>query len=199
MSELHSEVAATPLTLSLRPIGASVSLRDRAYAMLRQAIADADIYQTREDVRLDDRVLSESLGVSRTPVREAMTRLEQEGFLRTVPRRGIYIVRKSKREVVEMITVWAAIESMAARLAAPHVTAAEIAELRALGEAFQDDPDAHTHQLSNRKPKPRTVCRGRPINFARSWPMKKSRDLDRPTTAVPHTCSISSSRLTASP
>ena len=109
MSELHTEIAATPLTLSLRPIGASVSLRDRAYAMLRQAIADADIYQTREDVRLDDRVLSESLGVSRTPVREAMTRLEQEGFLRTVPRRGIYIVRKSKREIVEMIQMWAAL------------------------------------------------------------------------------------------
>ena len=45
--------------------------------------------------------------------------LEQEGFVRSVPRRGIVVVRKIKREIVEMITVWAAIESMAARLAAP--------------------------------------------------------------------------------
>ena len=65
-SELQTETVATPLTLSLQPIGASASLRDQAYAMLRQAIADADIYQNREAIRLDERVLSESLGVSRT-------------------------------------------------------------------------------------------------------------------------------------
>ncbi|MEI6003363.1 GntR family transcriptional regulator, partial [Paraburkholderia bengalensis] len=116
-SELDSQPAATPFTLSLQPIGTSASLRDRAYAMLRQAIADADIYASREEIRLDDRALSESLGVSRTPVREAMTLLEQEGFVRTIPRRGIYIVRKSKREIVEMVQMWAALESMAARLA----------------------------------------------------------------------------------
>src|SRR6202048_3579428 len=139
-SELQTEAVATPLaspaagsagsvlTLSLQPINAGASLRDRAYAMLRQAIADADIYQTREEIRLDDRALSESLGVSRTPVREAMTLLEQEGFLRTVPRRGIYIVRKSKREIVEMIQMWAALESMAARLATLHATDQEIAK-----------------------------------------------------------------------
>ena len=56
--------------------------------------------------------------VSRTPIREAMTLLEQEGFVRTRPRRGIFVVRKTKREIVEMITVMAALESMAARLAA---------------------------------------------------------------------------------
>ncbi|WP_228881135.1 GntR family transcriptional regulator [Paraburkholderia saeva] len=150
LSELQTEVAAVPLTLSLRPIGASVSLRDRAYAMLRQAIADADIYQTREDVRLDDRVLSESLGVSRTPVREAMTRLEQEGFLRTVPRRGIYIVRKSKREIVEMIQMWAALESMAARLATLRATDAEIARLRHMFDHFHDTtPTDHIADYSD--------------------------------------------------
>ena len=58
----------------------------------------------------------EGLWVSRTPIREAMTLLEQEGFVSTRPRRGIFVVRKSKREIVEMITVMAAVESMAARL-----------------------------------------------------------------------------------
>src|SRR6266702_4171671 len=137
-SELQTEAVATPLTLSLQPIGASASLRDQAYAMLRQAIADADIYQSREEIRLDERVLSESLGVSRTPVREAMTLLEQEGFLRMVPRRGIYIVRKSKREIVEMIQMWAALESMAARLATLHATDEEIARLRHMFDQFRD-------------------------------------------------------------
>src|SRR6266404_924744 len=71
------------------------------HAMLKQAIADTDIYSLPEEVQLDKRVLTEALGVSRTPVREAMTLLEQEGFLRTVPRKGIFIVRKTKAEIVE--------------------------------------------------------------------------------------------------
>src|SRR5580698_7432492 len=94
------------------------SYRDLAYAALQRAICAIDIYGSADEVRLDERRLSEGLGVSRTPIREAMTLLEQEGFVRTLPRRGIYVVRKTKREIVEMITVWAALESMAARLVA---------------------------------------------------------------------------------
>jgi len=149
-SELRAGAAASPLALSLQPINAGASLRDRAYAMLRQAIADADIYQTREEIRLDDRALSESLGVSRTPVREAMTLLEQEGFLRTVPRRGIYIVRKSKREIVEMVQMWAALESMAARLATQKATDEEIARLRHMFDDFREaTPAEHIAEYSN--------------------------------------------------
>ncbi|CAM2183593.1 GntR family transcriptional regulator [Paraburkholderia sacchari] len=154
MSSEHTEAVATreaaPLKLALQPINATLSLRDQAYAMLRQAIADADIYQTREEIRLDERVLSETLGVSRTPVREAMTLLEQEGFLRMVPRRGIYIVRKSKREIVEMIQMWAALESMAARLATIHATDAEIAKLRHMFDDFRDStPAEHIAEYSD--------------------------------------------------
>jgi len=71
------------LALSLQPIQTADSLRNQAYAMLKQAIADTDIYSFPDEVQLDKRVLTEALGVSRTPVREAMTLLEQEGFLRT--------------------------------------------------------------------------------------------------------------------
>ena len=149
-SELLTKNTASPLTLSLKSIGASVSLRDQAYAMLRKAIADADIYATREPVRLDERMLSETLGVSRTPIREAMTLLEQEGFLRTVPRRGIYIVRKSRREIVEMIQMWAALESMAARLATLHATDEEIARLRRMFDNFRDTtPAEHIEEYSD--------------------------------------------------
>ncbi|OJW28584.1 MAG: GntR family transcriptional regulator [Rhodospirillales bacterium 69-11] len=135
--------------LRVEPLDAGVTLRRQACDAIKRAITEMDIYGTHEEIRLDERQLSQDLGVSRTPIREALSILEQEGFVRAIPRRGVLVVRKSKREVVEMITVWAAIESMAARLAAPHVTAAEIAELRALGEAFQDDPDAHIHEYSD--------------------------------------------------
>jgi DNA-binding GntR family transcriptional regulator len=118
--------------------------------MLRDAIANADIYASQEEIRLDERVLSESLGVSRTPVREAMTLLEQEGFLRMVPRRGIYIVRKSKREIVEMVQMWAALESMAARLATLHATDEEIAKLRHMFDQFRDStPAEHIAEYSD--------------------------------------------------
>ena len=117
------------------------SFRDLAYAALKRAITALDIYSTPEEVRLDERALSADLGVSRTPIREAMTLLEQEGFVRTLPRRGIYVVRKSKREIVEIITVMAALESMAARLVALHAASDEIAELRRLMDAFHDITD----------------------------------------------------------
>src|ERR1700747_3159499 len=96
--------------------------RKEAYAALKRAITAMDIYDHAHEIRLDERRLSEGLGVSRTPIREAMTLLEQEGFVRTPPRRGIFVVRKTQREIVEMITVWAALESMAARLATLHAS-----------------------------------------------------------------------------
>ena len=86
-----------------------------------------DIYRSRADIRLDERQLAQDFGISRTPVREAMAQLEREGFVRSVPRRGIYVVRKTKREVIEMITAWAALESMAARLITENASDDEIA------------------------------------------------------------------------
>lgn len=140
---------APPASLVLRPINTNVSLRDQAYAAIKQAIIDADIYSIDEEIRLDERQLSQSLGVSRTPVREAMTLLEQEGFLRTVPRRGIFVVRKTKREIVEMIEMWAAVESMAARLATVSASDADIASLRHMFDEFVNSkPGEHIHEYS---------------------------------------------------
>jgi len=113
------------------------SYRDQAYAALKRAITAMDIYDHPEGIRLDERGLSEGLGISRTPIREAMTLLEQEGFVRTRPRRGIFVVRKTKREIVEMITIMAALESMAARLAAERASPGDIAELHGLMDDFR--------------------------------------------------------------
>jgi len=121
----------------LQPISISVSLRDQAYSALKQMITDADIYAHPEEIRLDERQLSQALGVSRTPIREAMTLLEQEGFLRTEPRRGIFIVRKTKKQIIEMIEMWAALESMAARLATLHASDADILALRTMFDEFR--------------------------------------------------------------
>lgn len=112
------------------PLEVNVVLKDRVYDALKQAIIETDIYDGTDEPRLDERQLSEQLGVSRTPVREALFRLEQEGFVRILPRRGAFIIRKTKKEILEMITVWAALESMAARLITQTASDKEIASLR---------------------------------------------------------------------
>src|SRR5450631_3148030 len=138
-----------PLPLKLRQLKVAASFRDQAYAALKRAITDADIYAHREEIRLDDRALAKVLGVSRTPIREAMTLLEQEGFLRTVPRRGVFIIRKTKRQIVEMIEMWAALESMAARLATLNASDEDIGKLRHMFDAFHSEtPAEHIQEYS---------------------------------------------------
>jgi hypothetical protein len=66
-------------------------------AALKRGITAIDIYDHAQEIRLDERRLSQGLGVSRTPIREAVTLLEQEGSVRTRPPRGIFVVRKTKR------------------------------------------------------------------------------------------------------
>ena len=144
------EAAPAPPKLALQPLNTNVSLREQAYAALKQAIMDADIYAHREEIRLDERQLSQALGVSRTPIREAMSLLEQEGFLRTEPRRGVFIVRKTKKQIIEMIEVWAALESMAARLATINASDEDIAGLRRLFDEFRNStPAEHIHEYSD--------------------------------------------------
>ena len=144
MSELDQQPR-----LKIEPLGIGLGLRQQACEAIKRAIMAMDIYGHPEEIRLDERQLSQDLGVSRTPIREALSVLEQEGFVRSIPRRGIHVVRKSKREVVEMIAVWAAIESMAARLAAPRASEAELGELRGLVEAFRDDPTGQLSEYSD--------------------------------------------------
>ena len=135
--------------LNIGPIEASTSLRTLAYDALKKAITDMDIYGQIKDIKLDERHLSQDLGVSRTPIREALTLLEQEGFVRAVPRRGIFIVRKSKREIIEMIVVWAALESMAARLATQNATDRQLKSLRKLFSEFETEPPSeHMNEYS---------------------------------------------------
>lgn len=124
--------------IAVAPLQDTSTFADRAYVALRDVILSLDIYASAEEVRLDERRLASDLGISRTPVREAMAQLEREGFVRSVPRRGIYVVRKTKAEVIELITAWAALESMAARLITRDATDADIATLRAMFATFED-------------------------------------------------------------
>ena len=122
----------------LAPLGDTSTFADRAYTALKDTIVSLNVYEQPGEVRLDERQLASDLGISRTPVREAMAQLEREGFVRAVPRRGIYVVRKTRSEVIEMITAWAALESMAARLITENASADEIASLRTMFTKFEN-------------------------------------------------------------
>src|SRR5215469_13141167 len=142
-----SEATRRPLehlhrpTLDVPRLDTGTTFRKEAYAALKRAITAMDVYDHPQEIRLDERRLSEGLGISRTLIREAMTVLEQEGFVRTRPRRGIFVVRKTKLEIVEIITVMAALESMASRLAAGRATPADLARLHQLMDRFHNGND----------------------------------------------------------
>ncbi len=125
--------------LNIAPIGEGLSLKARAYDALKTAITNMNIYADDAELRLDERDLSQRFGVSRTPLREALAQLDQEGLVKIVARRGIFIVRKTKAEILDMITVWAALESMAARLATQHASDSELAHLHTLVDHFSQD------------------------------------------------------------
>jgi DNA-binding GntR family transcriptional regulator len=71
---------------ALSPISENFSLKGHIYAVLREAILNMNIYQPDIDLRLDERKLAEQLAVSRTPIREALARLAQDGLIVIVPR-----------------------------------------------------------------------------------------------------------------
>jgi DNA-binding GntR family transcriptional regulator len=144
MSAAITASSETQTAVSLEPVARNFSLKDHVYGELRQAILDARIYDEATDLRLDERTLAEQLGISRTPVREALARLAQEGLVEIQPRKGVFILRKTRDEILEMITVWAALESMAARLATERASEAEIVSLRRLASGFETT-DARAH------------------------------------------------------
>jgi len=126
------------------------NFKRQAYVALKNAIAAMDVYRSRAEIRLDERRLAHDFGVSRTPVREAMAQLEREGFVRSVPRRGVYVVRKTKREVIELIIAWAALEGMAARLITQTASDANIAALRRMFATFENgEVRAHLDEYSD--------------------------------------------------
>ena len=118
------------LDVKLKPVAINFTLKDHIYEVLRKTILDVDIYDAEEDMRLDERQLAEQLGISRTPIREALARLAQDGLVEIVPRKGVFIHRKSLPEILDMIVTWAALESMAAHMATSEASDADFRALR---------------------------------------------------------------------
>ena len=122
--------------LDVGKIKAPASLAEKAYEAIKESLMQMDLTDLSVEDRIDERGLAEQLGISRTPLREAINRLVLEGFLKVVPRKGIFVVKKSKREIVEILLVRASLEGLAARLAVQYLTDKDIQQLKKIIAPF---------------------------------------------------------------
>jgi len=109
------------------------NLKEAVYQRLKENIVRGKI---RAGVKLAEIQLAQKLGVSRTPLREAINRLEQDGFVEIIPRRGAFVKKHSLREILESLELREVLEGLAGRLAARHATPDMIRRMKACFRGF---------------------------------------------------------------
>lgn len=109
-------------------------LRDVVFNTLRQAIIKGEL---KPGERLMEIQLAQKLGVSRTPVREAIRKLELEGLVLMIPRRGAEVAKITKKDLVDVLQVRAALEELAVKDACDHITEEQLQELKTASEDFR--------------------------------------------------------------
>lgn len=117
-------------------IGDYLPLRDVVFNTLRQAILRGEL---KPGERLMEIQLAERLGVSRTPVREAIRKLELEGLVVMVPRKGAEVASISEKSLKDVLEVRKALEELAAELACQRMTEEEIREAEEQLEEFKKE------------------------------------------------------------
>ncbi|MGM0692995.1 MAG: GntR family transcriptional regulator [Pseudomonadota bacterium] len=114
------------------------TLAERVFQQLQDAIVRGELAP---GSKITEPGLSRSYGISRGPLREAMRRLEAHRLIERVPHVGARVVKLSMKELLELFDVREALESMAARLAAEHMAATEIAGLREVLDVHERQAD----------------------------------------------------------
>lgn len=116
-------------------LDACKSLREMVFETIRNAIVMGKL---KPGERLMEVQLAEQLGVSRTPVRESIRKLELEGLVKMEPRRGAYVTPLRVKDFKEMMEIRRALEGLSAELAAVHATDEEIEKLRETNQLFKE-------------------------------------------------------------
>lgn len=123
--------------MNTSPIAARPYLRDEVYSALKLRLGQRAADLT-APIRLREEELAAELGVSRTPVREAMRRLEQEGLIAFRPRRGARLMPTSLTEYLEWLSIREMLEGLAAREVASNGAADVASRLRAVFADFDE-------------------------------------------------------------
>ena len=113
-------------------------LRDVVFNTLRQAILRGEL---KPGERLMEIQLANKLGVSRTPIREAIRKLELEGLVNMVPRKGAEVADITEKSLRDVLEVRKALEELSVQLACEKITEEEIEELKRAAERFKDTLD----------------------------------------------------------
>lgn len=113
-------------------------LRDVVFNTLREAILKGEL---KPGERLMEIQLAERLGVSRTPIREAIRKLELEGLVLTIPRRGAEVAKMTEKNMREVLVVRKALEVLAVEIACDVITPTQIVELKEVARAFERSMD----------------------------------------------------------
>lgn len=109
-------------------------LRDVVFENLRTAILDGNL---KAGQRLMEVQLAEQLGVSRTPIREAIRKLELEGLVVMLPRKGAYVANMSFKDLIDVLEIRATLEGLAASLATERRSDDDVVELEKLAKEFE--------------------------------------------------------------
>ena len=110
-------------------------LRDIVFENLRMAILEGNL---KPGQRLMEVQLAEQLGVSRTPVREAIRKLELEGLVIMLPRKGAYVANMSLKDIMDVLEVRASLEGLSASLAAERRSEEDIERLKTIVAEFKE-------------------------------------------------------------
>lgn len=110
-------------------------LRDVVFENLREAIVEGKLNPGQ---RLMEVQLAEQLGVSRTPVREAIRKLELEGLVVMLPRKGAYVANMSLKDIIDVLEIRATLEGLASSLAAERINPENIKELEKIAKEFEE-------------------------------------------------------------
>ncbi|MCR4430311.1 MAG: GntR family transcriptional regulator [Tepidanaerobacteraceae bacterium] len=106
-------------------------IREMIYESMRQAIFDGEL---KPGDRLVEKDLAEKMRVSRTPIREALRKLETEGLIKHVPRKGVVVKGFSPEDIIEIYSIRQALEALAITYTVKNITEKEIKKLKALIE-----------------------------------------------------------------
>jgi len=109
-------------------------LRDVVFNTLRQAILRGEL---KPGERLMEIQLANKLGVSRTPIREAIRKLELEGLVLMIPRKGAEVAEITEKSLKDVLEIRRALEDLAVRLACEKITKEELKELKKAGDEFK--------------------------------------------------------------
>lgn len=115
-----------PDSFTLEKVDSLLSLKDRAYRAIKEAIVTLSLEPGTALVEND---LAAQLGISKTPVRDALQELEREGFVTRVAFKGTYVTDLTTQDVKEIFQLRAVLEGLAAYLATPAFTEEELAQL----------------------------------------------------------------------